>query len=180
MENLIGKVILGRQVVEAYRLHKTTTHDLESDLQALGFSSITDFFNHNQLANWQELVRCYTWEGTCDLCRGRMRGCCDDALTDLSWDTTFSLDKISFDMVSTLAKAKQNINKATSKDIDILNDRSNPYLVFFSWNGYKDHVPPNCAYRLIQLSQPALDIYWEMYHRDKTEYKGRDHELRRE
>ena len=188
-------IIEGRKLIEAYRSSKSNdTEKITTDLEGLGFSSLQDFFDWNKIANWQELVRCYTWEGNCDLCRGRLRGCCD-ASFELSWQEQIVSDKKAHDMIPTLAEWKVKIEKATPKNLAEINSRSNPYMVFFSWHGYENKTPPNCAYTLVKLADPAFDFLWEMYVNDKiltkdissdkygvadgTPYLGLDHELRR-
>ena len=82
------KILAGRKVVDAYRIDRsnpstplpTVSSDLLldkliSDLRELGFNSIDEFFEANEKASIEERNRCARFEGVCDYCEGRKKGC---------------------------------------------------------------------------------------------------------
>jgi hypothetical protein len=55
--------------------HTTLAAEFESELQAIGFESIADFYEQNRLACLAEVEKCFRLVGECDMCKGRQRGC---------------------------------------------------------------------------------------------------------
>jgi len=172
----IKQVLSGRALIGAYR---TTSKSgiqpddakLLSDLQALGFASFQDFFDQSELANWKELARCYTWEGTCDLCAGRQRGCCVES-ANFGW---YTASKQRHEVEKVIGSVRQRIQSATVAHLDSLRSRANGYRIFYNWRHSPNHLPPNCAYRLVKLAEPSIDIYWNMSTSpDDSEHLGDD------
>jgi len=161
-EELKQKILAGRKVVDAYRLSHTQIHkdfineklrnlhvsiekELINNLRDLGFDSIDDFFDKNNLLNKLTFTECYRWEGECDGCPNRKRGCSEKCFQELcEYDNLHRQKTISLDKINPYVAANFYIEKYGEPDRD-------------------GNIIPNCKFKLIEVKKPSIDWRWKWY-----------------
>ncbi|MCD4675331.1 MAG: hypothetical protein K8S18_04960 [Desulfobacula sp.] len=149
-------ILAGREVIEKYLadrnlIDKEKTKDeiveekheyqnlAEAALIKLGFKGFDDFYDQNTALNYSEIKRCYKGSGTCDLCKDRKFGC-----------------------LSVMA-GSHLIDKYNKEDnVFVDNTWSIPWIGFYLYNVFPQHLPPGCSFTLEKIHEPEFDVYWNM------------------